>query len=92
VSNALFGLLTSEVVDLMASAACPMHVCEGQTTHPRKGEAGMATYVQSNSNTWHWCRNCSKYPSAPKKTQTTRPSWDLCEECKDKERKGNCRT
>ncbi|HEU4976231.1 MAG TPA: hypothetical protein VFT50_14150 [Baekduia sp.] len=50
----------------------------------------MATYVLSNSNTWHWCRNCSHYPSHPKKTQTTRPAWDLCEQCKDKERNGNC--
>jgi hypothetical protein len=52
----------------------------------------MATYVLSHSDTWHWCRNCSKYPSQIKKSQTNRPSWDLCEECKDKEKDGTCRT
>ena len=51
----------------------------------------MATYVKSDSGTWHWCKNCSKYPSNPVKTQTTRPAWDLCEECKAKEKNGTCR-
>lgn len=51
----------------------------------------MATYVLSESSKkWHWCRNCSKYPMLIAKTQTTRPSWDLCEECKGKESNGTC--
>ena len=49
-------------------------------------------YVKSASGTWHWCRNCSKYPSSVVKTQTTRPAWDLCEECKSKEKNGTCRS
>lgn len=52
----------------------------------------MATYVQTSSGTWHWCRNCSHYPSSGSivKSQTTRPSWDLCEQCKSKESAGSC--
>jgi hypothetical protein len=51
----------------------------------------MATYVQApGSDTWHWCTNCSHYPSNPAKTQSERPSWDLCEQCKDKEQNGTC--
>ena len=52
----------------------------------------MATYVLSQSNTWHWCKNCPMFPSNIKKKQTTRPSWDLCEDCKRLQRKGQCRT
>jgi hypothetical protein len=53
----------------------------------------MATYVQAaKSDTWHWCRNCSRYPSKPAKRRTTRPRYDLCNECKGKEAKRNCRT
>jgi hypothetical protein len=52
----------------------------------------MTTYLKSSSGTWHWCRNCVKYPSHPVKTQTTRPDWDLCEECKAKQRDGNCQS
>jgi hypothetical protein len=50
----------------------------------------MAKYHQSASGTWHWCRNCSKFPTNAVKTQDSRPSWDLCEECKSKEHNGNC--
>lgn len=53
----------------------------------------MTTYVQApGSDTWHWCKNCSHYPSHVAKRRTTRPSWDLCEQCKQKQRAGTCRT
>jgi hypothetical protein len=53
----------------------------------------MATYVQAVGGTiWHWCRNCSHYPATVGKTRGTRPSWDLCDECKAKQRAGTCRT
>lgn len=56
-----------------------------------KGGEKVTTYVKSsNSNTWHWCKNCSKYPNIVSESRTTRPAWDLCEECKAKERNGNC--
>ncbi len=48
---------------------------------------------KKGSDTWHWCKNCSRYPSGPDvETKTTRPSYDLCNECKSKEREGSCRT
>lgn len=53
----------------------------------------MALYVQgANTDTWHWCRNCSQYPSSVQKQQATRPSGDLCNQCKAKEREGTCRS
>jgi hypothetical protein len=53
----------------------------------------MAIYVQAaNSDTWHWCTNCSHYPSTIAKKQSTRPSWDLCEQCKAKQSAGTCKS
>jgi hypothetical protein len=51
----------------------------------------VATYVQApGGDTWHWCVNCSHYPSNIAHSQTPRPAWDLCEQCKDKEKNGTC--
>jgi len=50
----------------------------------------MTTYVKGHDkDTWHWCKNCVKYPHTIAKTTTIR-EWDLCEECKAKERAGTC--
>ena len=53
----------------------------------------MATYVKaSGSDTWHWCRNCSNYPATIEKSTSTRPSYDLCNQCKSKEADKTCRS
>jgi hypothetical protein len=53
----------------------------------------MPTYVQAQGrDTWHWCQNCSNYPSRPARSRTTRPRGDLCNQCKAKQAAGNCRT
>ena len=53
----------------------------------------MAKYVQApGSDNWHWCRNCSLYPKTIAKTRESRPSGDLCNQCKSKEKAGTCRT
>ncbi len=57
----------------------------------------MATYVQApGSDTWHWCRNCTSYPKNINKTETyagkERPkSGELDDQCKAKEKNGDCR-
>ena len=51
----------------------------------------MATYVQGHgSDNWHWCTNCSQYPSSVAKQTQVRPESDLCNQCKSKERDGEC--
>jgi hypothetical protein len=41
---------------------------------------------------WHWCKNCSGWPLAKYVEQEEKPADnELCEECKGKERAGNCR-
>jgi hypothetical protein len=53
----------------------------------------MAEYRRKKgSDTWHWCRNCSKDPKTDYDSRSTRPDYDLCNECKSKERDGECRT
>lgn len=56
----------------------------------------MPTYVQApDSDTWHWCRNCSNYPDEIAKEEfhpgTERPSsGELDNECLGKERNDDC--
>jgi len=49
-------------------------------------------YKKPSSDTWHWCRNCSKFPNGSDVvTSRTKPSsGELCNECKAKDREGNC--
>ncbi len=42
---------------------------------------------------WHWCRNCSNWPTSDFDTRSSRPSsGELCNECKSKDKLGTCRT
>ena len=56
----------------------------------------MPTYVKAaGSDTWHWCTNCTEYPSDPAERKTLpageRPSTgELDNQCLSKERAGNC--
>lgn len=53
----------------------------------------MATYVRTKgSDTWHWCKNCSQYPTVIGDTKYTRPESDLCNQCKAKEKDGTCKS
>ena len=52
----------------------------------------MATYVRGNSDTWHWCKNCSNYPSKIEDTRSTKPtSGELCNQCMAKGKAGTCK-
>ncbi|HOV87190.1 MAG TPA: hypothetical protein PLM79_12560 [Syntrophobacteraceae bacterium] len=53
----------------------------------------MIMYVKDKkSNKWHWCENCSNYPTSYNvETRSTKPNSDLCDECKAKEKAGECR-
>ena len=53
----------------------------------------MAEYrKKKGSDTWHWCRNCSNWPTKDYDVSYTKPtSGELDNECKSKERSGNCR-
>ncbi len=52
----------------------------------------MAEYrKRKGTDTWHWCKNCSNWPTSNYDSKTTRPAYDLCNECKGKEKAGNCK-
>lgn len=58
----------------------------------------MPTYrKRKGKDTWHWCKNCSNYPTSDydevTKSGKERPSYgELDNECLAKEEKGECRT
>jgi hypothetical protein len=53
----------------------------------------MAQYrKRRGKDTWHWCSNCSNYPTSDYDTSSTKPtSGEQCNECKSKEQTGNCK-
>jgi hypothetical protein len=56
----------------------------------------MPVYVRaSDSDEWHWCFNCSRYPWGAAQAgaifRTGRPRRDLCKQCLRMERRGTCR-
>ena len=55
----------------------------------------MAAYRRRKGNdTWHFCSNCSNWPSVPGTydEQTNKPTTgEFCNECQAKRDAGNCR-
>lgn len=53
----------------------------------------MTTYRRKKgSDTWHWCRNCSKWPTSDYEEQHSKPTTgELDNECRAKEAAGDCR-
>ncbi len=53
----------------------------------------MSSYRKKKySDTWHWCRNCSKWPTSDYEERYSKPtSGELCNECKAKEKENNCK-
>lgn len=44
-----------------------------------------------NSDTWHYCRNCSNWPTTDYVEQHTKPSsGELDNECRSKDASGSC--
>ena len=52
----------------------------------------MTTYRRrKDSDTWHWCKNCSNWPKEDYEEITTKPTYgELCDECKGKDKRGEC--
>lgn len=49
---------------------------------------------RKGKDTWHWCHNCSNWPTSDydSKNSSERPSTgELCNECKAKEANKDCR-
>lgn len=46
---------------------------------------------KKGSDTWHWCRNCSKWPTSDYEVSYQKPtSGELDNECKAKEQANRC--
>jgi hypothetical protein len=57
------------------------------------GEWRMSQYRKRRGNdTWHWCSNCTNYPTSDYDSSSTKPtSGELCNECKAKDKGGDCK-
>ena len=48
---------------------------------------------RKNSDTWHWCKNCTNWPTSDYDVRYTKPTTgELDDECLAKDRAGNCQT
>lgn len=46
---------------------------------------------KKDSDTWHWCKNCSNWPTSDYVTRRGKPtSGELDDQCKSKEKKKTC--
>ena len=43
------------------------------------------------SDTWHWCKNCSKWPIVDYEESKDPKSGELCNECRSKDKEGECK-
>jgi hypothetical protein len=51
----------------------------------------MAYRRRNGSDTWHWCRNCSQWPTSDYVEQQSKPTTgELHNECRSKEAAGTC--
>ena len=47
---------------------------------------------RNNKDTWHWCQNCSLWPSSDYKEVKRKPtSGKLCYQCAAKAKRGDCK-
>lgn len=52
----------------------------------------MAYRRRKGSDTWHWCRNCSQWPTVNYEEQQSKPTTgEFDNECKSKDADGTCR-
>jgi len=46
---------------------------------------------RKGNDTWHFCRNCSNWPTSNYDDKSTKPTTgELCNECLAKKANGNC--
>ena len=56
-------------------------------------EVIMTYRKRKGSDTWHWCTNCSNWPTSDYDVTYSKPSsGELCDQCKAKEKANECRT
>lgn len=54
------------------------------------GKIEMEYRRKKGSDTWHFCKNCSKWPTEDYEVRNTKPEGELCNECRSKEENRNC--
>jgi len=58
-----------------------------------QGEEVMEYRRRKGNDTWHFCSNCSNWPTSNYDTQQTKPSTgEFCNECKAKRDNNTCKS
>jgi len=53
----------------------------------------MSYRKRKDKDAWHWCKNCSNWPTINYDEKWEKPtSGELCNECKAKQASGNCQS
>jgi hypothetical protein len=51
----------------------------------------MAYRRRNSADTWHFCRNCTLWPTSDYKEQQSKPTTgELCNQCRSKDSAGTC--
>ena len=51
----------------------------------------MSYRKKNGKDTWHWCANCSNWPTFDYVERPEKPTYgELCNECQAKEKAGTC--
>ena len=52
----------------------------------------MAYRKRKGKDTWHWCSNCSNWPTFDFEEKPAKPAGgELCNECQAKDKAGTCK-
>lgn len=46
---------------------------------------------KNGSDTYHWCTNCTNWPTTDYREYDQRPQGDQCNQCRGKETAGDCK-
>jgi hypothetical protein len=67
--------------------------CDEEREVGPRGSAMSMVYVRGRTSdrTYHWCRNCPKYPKVYTHATHKRPLVMLCPDCEAREQEGSCR-
>lgn len=56
------------------------------------GGENMVYRKRHGKDAWHFCKNCSNWPTSDYVERSSKPTNDeLCNQCKAKQKEGNCK-
>jgi uncharacterized protein (DUF433 family) len=83
-----------EANEILAKASDPVfrqELLARKKAYQRNGRFSRIFRRKNAGDTWHWCENCSTWPTSDYEEKTSKPTiGEFCNECKLKDKAGNC--